>query len=296
MALVNIDDPGDAPVTIADWYKVNAVLQTIGNGMGGGSRVVGSVFPRGAVVFFAGAWYIADADTAISGTASKYVKITNTAGVLSLSFVADITGVTWNKQYQGYYDALGNMYLFDEIIAYGDGVIDTLYTVVNTRVSQEFSKIISNISTNYKRLLRPTGKTILTVGSGTYTVPAGVYNIEVFLQGPGQTGFTGGVGGIYGRGGASGATLHKVIDVTPGQTIAWLVSASTTTFGSDALSSGGGHNGQQWANGQAYPGFGGGDGGGNNTRSPIAGSGGGGMGSYTVGDGQSGATGRIEIW
>lgn len=293
MALVNIDDPGDAPVTIADWYKVNAVLQTIGNGMGGGSRIVGSVFPRGAVVFFAGSWYIADADTAISGTASKYVKITNNAGVLSLSFVADITGVTWNKQYQGYYDALGNMYLFDEIIAYGDGVIDTLYTVVNTRLSQEFAKVISNISTNYKRLLRPTDKTILTVGSGTYTVPTGVYNIEVFLQGPGSDGETGDISKPYGDGGNSGATIHDVIDVIPGQTISWVVSSSTTTFGALAVASGGGFFGERA--GGAICGRGGGEGGGvYGGRSPVAHSGGGGAGGNPTA--QTGATGRIEIW
>lgn len=290
MALVNIDDPGDAPVTIADWYKVNAVLQTIGNGMGGGSRVVGSVFPRGAVVFFAGSWYMADADTAISGTASKYVKITNIAGVLSLSFVADITGVTWNKQYQGYYDALGNMYLFDEVIAYGDGVIDTLYTVVNTRLSQEFSKVISNISTNYRRLLRPTGKTILTAGSGTYTVPAGVYNIEVFMIGPGATG---GTGALYsnGIGGASGASYHTVIDVTPGQAIAWLVSSTTTTFGSDAIPVGGGFSTVSYNGGGEGGGIFGG-------RLPVANSGGGGAGGNNISPflGQPGATGRIEIW
>ena len=147
MALVKIDSPSDAPVAIADWYKINAVLQTIGNGMGGGSRVIGSTFPRGAVLFYAGAWYIADADTAITGTASKYVKVTNTAGVLSLSFVADITGVTWNKQYQGYYDALGNMYLFDEFSAYADGYITDINTIINWRPSNaETSKILSQLN------------------------------------------------------------------------------------------------------------------------------------------------------
>ena len=290
MALVKIDSPSDAPVAIADWYKINAVLQTIGNGMGGGSRVIGSNFPRGAVLFYAGAWYIADADAAITGTASKYVKITNTAGVLLLSFVADITGVTWNKQYQGYYDALGNMYLFDEIIAYGDGVIDTLYTVVNTRLSQYFSKVISNISTNYGRLLRPTGKTILTVGSGTYTVPDGVYSIEVYMIGPGETGTS---GALYsnGYGGASGASLHTVMDVTPGQTIAWEISATTTTFGASAIPVGGGFCGVGLS--------GGGEGGGRfGGRNPVANSGGGGAGGNNISPflGQPGATGRIEIW
>lgn len=295
MALVKIDSPSDAPVAIADWYKINAVLQTIGNGMGGGSRVIGSTFPRGAALFYAGAWYIADADTAITGTASKYVKITNTAGVLSLSFVDNITGVTWNKSYQGYYDASTNMYFFDEVVAYGDGVIDTLYTVVNSRLSQEFSKIISNISTNYKRLLRPIGKTILTAGSGTYTVPDGVYSIEVFMIGPGARGMSGGMGSQYdGAGGNSGASVHFIEEVSPGQTVSWLVSSSTTTFGSHAIPVGTGFPGER---GGGPPGSGGGEGGGiYGERSPITNSGGGGAGASGIGPGQPGATGRIEIW
>ena len=290
MALVKIDSPSDAPLSVADWYKVNAVLQGIGNALGGSIKIIGSNFQRGAVLFFAGAWYVADSDTAITGTASDYVKVTNTAGVLSLSFVANITGVTWNKQYQGYYDPSGNMYLFDEIIAYGDGVIDTLYTVVNTRLSQEFSKIIANISTNYKRLLRPVDKTILTVGSGNYTVPVGVYSLEIFMIGPGETGRT---GAMYsnGIGGSSGASFHTVIDVTPGQTIAWIVSSTTTTFGANAIPVGGGFSTASWN--------GGGEGGGVfGGRTPVANSGGGGAGGNNISPflGQPGATGRIEIW
>jgi len=144
MALVLIPSPSDTPATTADWYKVNGVLQSIGLGIGGGTRVLGSIVPRGAVLFFAGAWYVADSDTAITGTASQYVKITNTAGVIAPSFVENITGVTWNKTWQGWYDADGNMYLFDELSAYGLGLIDAPMSIISWRPSNtETSKILS---------------------------------------------------------------------------------------------------------------------------------------------------------
>lgn len=175
MALVKIDSPSDAPLAIADWYKVNGVLQGIGNALGNAVKIIDSNFQRGAVIFFAGAWYIADSDTAITGTASDYVKVTNTDGVLSLSFVANITGVTWNKSYQGWYDASTNLYIFDEIKAFGDGVIGVISSIENWRPhNEETAKILGQENaTGWAEFMLSTpittGKTFAlnATGSGT---------------------------------------------------------------------------------------------------------------------------------
>ena len=68
MALVLINGPDNAPSTAADWDKINDVLQTIGLDMNSPTRISGSKILRGSVIFFAGAWYVADADTAITGS------------------------------------------------------------------------------------------------------------------------------------------------------------------------------------------------------------------------------------
>jgi len=64
--------------------------------------------------------------------------------------------------------------------------------------------------------------TFTTVGSGSWTVPAGVYAIYVLCVAGGGGGGQGG-GGYYGGGGGSGEVYYKLINVTPGQTINYAV-------------------------------------------------------------------------
>ena len=75
MALVLISGPDNAPSTTADWDKINDVLQTIGLDINSPVRISGSNILRGSVFFFAGAWYVATSDTAISGNATDYVRL-----------------------------------------------------------------------------------------------------------------------------------------------------------------------------------------------------------------------------
>ena len=77
----------------------------------GSNVVVGAVFQVGGHV------YHTDGATAITGTSSDYVKLTVTGTTLVPSFVADLTGVTWNSLWGGYYDGTGNLYIFDEVKA-----------------------------------------------------------------------------------------------------------------------------------------------------------------------------------
>lgn len=84
--------------------------------------------PQGAIFQIGGDVYRADSDTAITGTASDYVKITpDGLGAADAAYVADLTGVTWNAQYNGYYDASGNLYVFDEGKALADGEIASVF-------------------------------------------------------------------------------------------------------------------------------------------------------------------------
>jgi hypothetical protein len=84
------------------------------------ARISGSYVLQGAFFNVGGVLYLADSNTAISGTASPYVKLTPSGATAAASFVADLTGVTWNVTYKGYYDGSGNLYVF-----YSQGIIET---------------------------------------------------------------------------------------------------------------------------------------------------------------------------
>ncbi len=89
-------------------------------------RIIGTNVVEGARFNIGGVEYVADADTAITGTASDYVKITPSGDTASAAYVADLTGVTWNPSYKGYYDTSGNLYVFDEVKAMAVGAITAM--------------------------------------------------------------------------------------------------------------------------------------------------------------------------
>jgi hypothetical protein len=108
--------------------------------------------------------------------------------------------------------------------------------------------------------------TTYTSGSGIYTVPPGVNQLNVTIVGAGGGG--GGCSGneepVYvGGGGGGGQVINSVISVTPGQQIPWSVgtvgtggavgndgtNGGTTTFGSLNASGGGGGNGSNGTGG-----------------------------------------------
>lgn len=127
MAFTLISAPDSVPTSTADWAKINNVLLTIGMALLSPARISGGNVIRGSVVHFAGAWYVTDSDTAISGTASNYVKLTNTAGTVTASYSANLTGVSWNKTWNGYYNAGGEYFIFDVMKARGAGLISDTY-------------------------------------------------------------------------------------------------------------------------------------------------------------------------
>lgn len=138
-----LEFPEDPALTGADWSKAVAMLARIILDSEGPYRISGSNVLRGSLFNVGGAVYVADSDTAISGTASPYVKITPAGTVASAAFVANLSGVSWNDAYNGYYDASGNLYVFDEMKAYGAGAIASLKTIKNWVPSIEVVKMLS---------------------------------------------------------------------------------------------------------------------------------------------------------
>jgi len=103
----------------------------------------------------------------------------------------------------------------------------------------------------------PVGRSVLT-GSGTYTVPAGVYLLDLLLVGGGGggSGYDGALDVHYGSGGGGASWLRRLVPVTPGQQFSYAVGAGgtgamgpgqaggNTTFGSYTAygGNGGGNN------------------------------------------------------
>jgi hypothetical protein len=284
MALVLIPGPDNAPSASNDWDKINNVLQTIGLDTSSPLRISGSNILRGSVIFFAGAWYVADADTAITGSTTNYVRLTNSAGTVTAAFVSSFSGVTFNRTWNGWYDSSLRLYLFDEIKAYAAGAVTSPVTIKNYRPSLNWSKAISRVlsAANLARLFRVDSEILLT-GSGTWTVPSGVYWIEGEIIAPGEHGEAGGVD-YSGRGGDSGRRVSFGFAVTPGQVLSRTVTSASTIFNGITALAGGGISG-----GAAQRAF-------STTSSAIGGNGGGiTTTEYDGGGGAGGNSGRLYV-
>ena len=305
MALVLVVGPDNAPSTSADWDKVNYVLQTIGLDINKPTQITEGYILRGSVLFFAGAWYVADSDTAVTGSASDYIKLVNTAGVVTAEYVEALVDVTFNRTWNGWYDPDGNLYIFDEIKAYGIGDTTEVGSFRNWFPSLNWSKAISRVlsAANLARLFRLDAEVVLT-GSGNWTVPAGVYWIEGEIIAPGTAGGTGGLSG--GNGGDAGRRQYFGQAVTPGDEITYACTYASTIFGSTTLLAGGGDVGGMRS--QYFGGSGGGIGGrggaagedGERGKDGEGGGGGGGGPSLhgdplSFGSGRAGGLGSVRI-
>lgn len=133
MALNRIVYPTTPDPVTGDWALINALMtKTFQNMYSPIQLLTGNFMPQGVVVQIGGIIYFGTTDTAITGTPSDYVKFTPNAGdsgaTCDVAYVADLTGVTWNKLYSGYYDVSENLYTFDEVSAYLAGDLTTMYT------------------------------------------------------------------------------------------------------------------------------------------------------------------------
>jgi hypothetical protein len=126
MAIVKIAFPISSPAGVSDYQQQNLLIAALAKNVDGALKVVGSNVVQGAIFNCGGSVYVADADTAISGTASDYVKLTVSGSNLVPSFVASLAGVNWNKEYKGYYDVSGNLYEFKELKALAAAAISSI--------------------------------------------------------------------------------------------------------------------------------------------------------------------------
>lgn len=90
------------------------------------------------------------------------------------------------------------------------------------------------------RVMPATINPIWTVGSGNFTVPAGVYRLRYILIGGGGGGGGSNAANANGGGGGSGALSIGTLDVTPGQSVPYTVAAGGAGGGSTANGSTGG--------------------------------------------------------
>lgn len=301
---VKILGPGDAPVKLLDWQKISEIMQATWLRLNAPIAIVGTKIKRGSAVCLGGQWYVATLDEAITGTASPYVKLTVSGSTLVASFAANLAGVSWNDEWAGWYDVSGSCYFFDEIKAFAVLAINRIYSAERWSPSLLWAQALNRVLSvgNQARLFHPGSKVTLT-GSGTYTVGDDVFQIHVKQIGPGSAG-TGGTTVAAGVNGWSGEELEYDLNVTPGQTIAYAVTSTSTVFGSTTALKGvwlppsalygggvkpgmlGGAPSGGFSHGSAGTNGYGGGGGGGGIAPPVS--------PYTT-NGGAGGLGRIEI-
>lgn len=127
MAINRILNPVAAatpPTGTTGYTYQNNVLEALAENSNQGWPVDGTNIVKGSLFYIQGVWYRADSTTAITGTESEYVKITPSGATATAAFVSSLSGVTWDDDYNGYYDGSGNLYIFDETISLQNGLKD----------------------------------------------------------------------------------------------------------------------------------------------------------------------------
>ena len=106
MALIRVAQYSSTPTVVGDYQAQNAHLQAFTNQLMTQQFILDSgtaqpVIKQGCYVSHGGSLYVADADTAITGSpadGSVYIRVSGTTS-LTVEFVTDISGYTWNPVY-----------------------------------------------------------------------------------------------------------------------------------------------------------------------------------------------------
>ena len=106
MALIRVAQYSSTPTVVGDYQAQNAHLQAFTNQLMTQQFILSEgtaqpVIKQGCYVSHGGSLYIADADTAITGSpadGSVYIRVSGTTS-LTVEFVTDISGYTWNPVY-----------------------------------------------------------------------------------------------------------------------------------------------------------------------------------------------------
>lgn len=164
--------PLDSPETLTDWQRVIDLTDTLALALKNPWPVKNDKIIRGSCFYIGGAWYVANVDVAISGTASDYIQMTvdTVNSLITPAYVSTLTDVTWNDQWNGWYDTTGHFYVFDENVAYAAGLIDFPRTVAYSRPrNAESAKALSTaMGDNWANFLASsvdtTSSNVITVG------------------------------------------------------------------------------------------------------------------------------------
>jgi hypothetical protein len=155
MAINRIPYPSSTPTAIADYEAQNALLVAA---LGEGNNVIpfiGTAMSIGFVFNVGGVVYRVDTATSITGTASPYVKITPSGATASASFVANLSGVSWNNVWNGYYDGSGNRYFgqlstsepLDFISSNGNEIDSQMVTTNINTINGSLPSTLTKVST-----------------------------------------------------------------------------------------------------------------------------------------------------
>ena len=106
MALIRVAQYSSTPTVVGDYQAQNAHLQAFTNQLMTQQFILDSgtaqpVIKQGCYVSHGGSLYVADADTAITGSpadGSVYIRVSGTTS-LTVEFVTDISGYAWNPVY-----------------------------------------------------------------------------------------------------------------------------------------------------------------------------------------------------
>ena len=211
MALVRVAQYSSTPTVVADYQAQNAHLQAFTNQLMTQQFILDAgtaqpVIKQGCYVSHGGSLYVADADTAITGSpadGSVYIRISG-ATSLTVEFINDISGYAWNPVYSaltsGSYTLLpylivkagtvwqrynfnpnnqqfGSVAVTGNITVGGtvDGHdIDSELDTLNSRVNQD---VKTTASPSFEKLTITTSEQVSIVVSknSTWIIPAGIY-------------------------------------------------------------------------------------------------------------------------
>lgn len=130
MSIDKITDPASVPAAVADYQAQNTHLDRLLGNAVVPFPIDGTDIKKGSLFNIGGDMFYTSSDTAITGSASDYVKLTPGASVAVPTYVANLSGVTWNDAYNGYYDVGGNLYVFDTAKAIYDAAIAAVKDVL----------------------------------------------------------------------------------------------------------------------------------------------------------------------
>jgi len=145
MAITRVSFPTVPNPIAGDWALAVELISKSFKNVNMPLQVINGVIPLGSTFQLGDVVYFADADEAIIGAESNYVKLipSNDGLTLSAEYTATLTGVAWNKLYNGYYDITGNMYIFDEALAISNAAISVAYTRIGSTWQQLSNQVLN---------------------------------------------------------------------------------------------------------------------------------------------------------